>query len=36
MKRRSFIESSALFGASLLGTQVIATIGNKGIEPVQA
>ena len=36
MKRRSFIESSALFGASLLGTQAIATIGNRGIEPVQA
>lgn len=36
MKRRSFIESSALFGASLLGTQAIASIGNRGIEPVQA
>jgi phosphonate transport system substrate-binding protein len=36
MKRRSFIESSALFGASLVGTQIISTLKNNWIEPAQA
>lgn len=36
MKRRSFIESSALFGASLVGTQIISTLNNNWIEPAQA
>lgn len=36
MKRRIFLEQTALFGASLVGTQTIATIANNWIEPVQA
>ncbi|MBD2357435.1 phosphonate ABC transporter substrate-binding protein [Tolypothrix sp. FACHB-123] len=36
MKRRLFIENSALFGASLLGTKTIYAIANNWIEPVQA
>ncbi|MBD2164936.1 phosphonate ABC transporter substrate-binding protein [Calothrix membranacea FACHB-236] len=36
MKRRLFIERSALFGASLVGTQTISAITNNWNEPVQA
>ncbi|MBD2251301.1 phosphonate ABC transporter substrate-binding protein [Nostoc parmelioides] len=36
MKRRLFIERSALFGASLIGTKTISSTANNWIEPVQA